>query len=97
MDFQRIRTLTTTRLHTDMDHVYEDIRIITGLSVLTNQIPSALYAMAPYLRSIVTDERFWKGAYDPSHVGEMDIPPMDERHMADFRRNLETTLANGVP
>lgn len=93
MDFQRLRSLTTTRLHTDIDHVYKDIETITGVSVMTNQIPSALAAIHPYLRSIVTDERFWKDAYDPSHVGEMDVPPMDERHRKDFLGNFTVHLS----
>lgn len=77
MDIQRLRTLTTGRLHTEMDHVYQDIETITGIpGVFTHQIPNIMRAMTPYLKAVVTDPRFWDGEFDQSHVGEYDVPPM---------------------
>ena len=78
MDIQRLRNLTTGRLHTKMDDIYADIEHLTGEGgVMTHQIPNACRAMEPYLREKVTDARFWNGEYDPSHTGEIDLPPMD--------------------
>jgi hypothetical protein len=79
MDIQRLRNLTTGRLHTQIEHVYEDIVIITGEGgVMTHQLPNALRAIRPYLREKITDARFWDGEYDPTHIGDIDVPPMDE-------------------
>lgn len=39
-------------------------------------------AMEPWLRERVTDERFWDGEYDPSHVGEYDVPVMTKSESA---------------
>ena len=79
MDIQRLRNLTTGRLHTKMEHIYEDIALITGEDgVMTHQLPNACRAMDPYLREKVTDARFWDGEYDTTHAGEIDVPPMDE-------------------
>ena len=79
MDIQKLRNLTTGLLHTEMGHIYEDIALITGESgVMTHQLPNACRAMEPYLREKVTDARFWDDEYDPTHTGEIDVPPMDE-------------------
>jgi hypothetical protein len=79
MDIQRLRNLTTGRLHTKMEHIYEDISLITGEDgVMTHQLPNACRAMEPYLREKVPDARFWDGEYDTTHTGEIDMPPMDE-------------------
>ena len=82
MDIQRVRNLTTSRLHTDMMHVYEDLEYITGVSgIMTHQIPSILKAIEPWLREQILYARFWDGAYDPSHAGEIELRQMtnDER------------------
>lgn len=85
MDIQRVRNLTTGVLHTEIAHVYEDIEQITGESgVLTHQLPSACRALEPWLRERVTDPRFWNGAWDREHVGEVDLPAMDEAERAAF-------------
>ena len=77
MDIQRLRNLTTCRLHTEMGHIYEDIEHLTGFKgVMTHQLPNALRAMEPWLRFKVTDPRFWDGEFDTSHVGEVELAPM---------------------
>lgn len=78
MDIQRLRNLTTGRLHTQMAHVLVDIEYITGLVIdTTSQLPYLRIAIEPYLREKVADARFWNGEYDTSHSGEIDIPTMD--------------------
>ena len=79
MDIQRLRNLTTGRLHTHMAHIYEDIERLTGEpGVMTHMLPNAMRALEPYLRELVPDPRFWNGCYDPSHIGAVEVPPMDE-------------------
>lgn len=85
MDIQRLRNLTTTRLHTQVDDVYKDIGALTGEpGVMTHMIPNALIALGPYLREKAPDPRLWDGAYDGEHVGEMEVPAMDETERAQF-------------
>ncbi len=79
MDIQRLRNLTTGRLHTKMEDIYADIEHLTGAEgVMTHQLPNACRALEPYLREKVQDARFWDGEYDTTHTGEIDVPPMDE-------------------
>lgn len=75
MDIQRLRSLTTGRLHTEMGHIYEDLGAITGeQGLMTHMLPRAMMAVEPWLRENVTDQRFWDGEYDTTHTGEIDIP-----------------------
>lgn len=75
MDIQRLRNLTTGRLHTEIGHVYEDLEVITGdKGLMTHMLPRVARAVEPWLREHVTDPRFWDGEYDPSHTGEYAIP-----------------------
>lgn len=75
MNIQRLRNLTTGYLHTDIGHVYEDLELITGQQgVMTHMLPRLCRAIEPWLRQVVTDDRFWDGKYDPTHVGEYDLP-----------------------
>lgn len=97
MDVQRLRNLTTGKLHTDIGHVYEDIAAITTCEgVMTHQIPRALKSMLPYLQRVITDERCWDGEHDPTHVGEIDVPPMgpsDVEAMFKLFREMPNPLA----
>lgn len=91
MDIQRLRNLTTGRLHTTMDHIYEDLGMITGQKgLMTHMLPRAMRAIEPWLRDNITDSRFWDGLYDTAHIGEITLPIpteserefMTERYMA---------------
>lgn len=85
MDIQRLRNLTTGRLHTEIGHVYQDIEAITGAQgIFTHQIPNAMRAMEPHLREAVTEPRFWDDAYDVTHVGEIEAPIMNTEQRAAF-------------
>lgn len=75
MDIQRLRNLTTGRLHTAIGHIYEDLGTITGeKGLMTHMLPRAMQAVEPWLREHVKDERFWDGEYDTTHVGEFALP-----------------------
>lgn len=75
MDIQRLRNLTTGRVHTEVGHFYEDLGIITGeVGLMTHMLPRVMRAIEPWLRQHVTDARFWDGKYDPSHAGEYALP-----------------------
>lgn len=74
-DIQRLRNLTTGRLHTEIGHVYEDLEVITGEpGIMTHMIPRIVRAVEPWLREQVKDKRFWEDKYDTSHTGEIELP-----------------------
>lgn len=71
MNIQRLRNLTTGRLHTEMGHIYEDLEYITGMpGIMTHMIPRVYGAINPWLRTQVKEERFWNGEWDATHIGE---------------------------
>jgi len=91
MDIQRLRNLTTGRLHTDMGCIYEDLSEIIGKKgLMTHELPRAIRAVEPWLREHVTEARFWDGEYDTAHTGDYQLPEpteadreaMTERYMA---------------
>jgi hypothetical protein len=93
MDYQRIRNLTTGRLHTNMDDIYKDIEMITGESgIMTHMLPNVMRAMEPWLKVIMnkrtgdadTDERFFDGKYDVTHTGDVPFPSMSKEEKAEF-------------
>lgn len=84
MEIQRVRNLTTGILHTDLVYVYEDLRAITTLPFLTQEIPNAIESLQPSLRQHISEDRFWTGKLDLEHVGEIDIPAMTAEHRAAF-------------
>lgn len=46
MDVQRLRNLTTGRLHTEIGFVYEDIEHLTGVKgIMTHMMPRAMRAL----------------------------------------------------
>ncbi len=71
---QRLRNLTTGRLHTNMGDIYVDLQAIFGdTGFMTHMLPNLLDAALPWLRSIGLDARFFDDAHDPSHVGTITI------------------------
>lgn len=89
MDIQRLRNLTTGRLHTKMEHIYQDLGFIVsddGLMTLM-LLPQVIRAIEPWLREQVTDARFWNGEHDPTHTGEYPVRAMTpEENAAALRR-----------
>ena len=87
---QRLRNLTTGRLHTEMSDIYKDIEKITGFEgVMTHQLPSANKALKPYLMEHIKDERFWDDKYDVDHTGKTKFPKMNDQEHADFMVRYE--------
>ena len=85
MSVQRLRTLTTGVLHTEMAHVYEDIENITGEpGIWSHHIPAAMSALVPWLENRITDERFWDYEHDPEHVGMVTLKPMTSVEKENF-------------
>ena len=77
LETQRLRNLTTGRLHTKMGHIYQDMETLTGMEgIFTHMIPNISRAMEPWLKEQVKDERFWDDEHDTTHVGNYDIEPM---------------------
>lgn len=98
MNIQRVRNLTTGVLHTPVSDIYKDIEAITGTEgMMTHQIGNALDALRPYLRTVLHDERYWDGAWDTEHAGEVDVPPMNDQQRKEFFArfaSLPSPLAN---
>ena len=88
MEIQRLRNLTTGRLHTEMGHVYKDLEMILGeQGLFTHMIPRALASVKPWLIDNVKDQRFWNGEYDTTHVGDFELPqPTQEDRVEIFKR-----------
>lgn len=85
MNNQRLRNLTTGRLHTKMEHIYQDLEYLTGApGIMTHQIPNANRALKPWLQERVTEPRFWEEAFDVTHEGETEIAPMTVEERAQF-------------
>ena len=77
MDIQRLRNITTGRLHTRMEHIYQDLGFIVGDDgLMTHMLPRVMRAVEPWLREQVTDPRFWDGEYDTTHTGEHPLRAM---------------------
>ena len=87
-DIQRMRALTTGRLHAKVQYIYEDLEAIIGeQGLMTHMLPRVMEAVKPWLRQHITDSRFWEDAYDTSHVGEIEIPdPTDQDRAAMLER-----------
>ena len=85
MDIQRLRNLTTGKLHTRIENIYEDIELLTGIDgIMTHMLPNASRAMESYLKDSVKEPRFWDGKYDTSHRGDCDISPMNDKEKEVF-------------
>ena len=95
MDIQRLRNLTTGRLHTDLSCVYIDLEQITGQrGLMTHMLPRVMNAVEPWLRQHVTDSRFWEDKYDNSHVGDFKLPePTTAEREAMLKNYLAQPLA----
>jgi len=90
MDIQRLRNLTTGKLHTRMEHVYEDLSWLTGHDCLyTHQLPTACDAVLPWLASKTFDDRLWDGMFDESHVGRVDLPEPTEEDKEVIRNRMD--------
>ena len=90
MNIQRLRNLTTKRLHTTMSDIYEDIETLTGSKgIMTHNLPNAARALEPYLQQVAPAPRFWDGQHDESHVGDIEVPPMNAEQKAEFWKRFE--------
>lgn len=75
IDSQRLRNLTTHRLHTKMEDIYKDLEWLCGESgLMTHMLPNMLEAATPWLRQYVTDEKYWDSKHDTSHVEVLTLP-----------------------
>lgn len=85
MEALRLRNLTTGKLHTQIEHVYEDMAFIVSYKgIMTHQIPAALKAIKPYLKRVVLDSEYWDGEFRPDVQGEYEISPMCAEEKSKF-------------
>lgn len=90
MTNQRLRNLTTGRLHTEMGDISADLgELLSMQGQLTGeQLPNALIAVVPLLRERITDQRFWNGEYDPRHTGETEFLSPDNQEIEAMQRRF---------
>ncbi len=94
MDIQRIRNLTTRKLHTHISHVYRDIEFLTSEpGIMTHQLPAAVRTLRPFLEKRLTDPRFWDERYDTAHQGDVEVHPLTEEELEVFWPAFEVELA----
>ena len=95
MDIQRLRNLTTGRLHTEIGCFHEDLELVTGeRGLLRHMLPRVLQSIEPWLMAHVPDQRFWDGKLDVSHTGEYGLPePTAEERGAMLERYAELSRA----
>ncbi len=85
MKKQRLRNLTTGRLHTTMGDIYEDLEYVTGIKgIMTHMIPNVYDAIMPWLREMVLDPEYWDDNFSPDLVGEYELPRMNEQERDDM-------------
>ena len=85
MDIQRLRNLTTHRLHTEMGDIYEDLGYLIGEDgIMTHMLPRVMDAVEPWLREHLSDSRYWDGKYDTTHTGEYELPEPTESDRAEM-------------
>ena len=78
---QRLRNLTTGIIHTNVIDIHTDLAAFTGIEAMTHQLPALIDAIAPYLKSKLTEPKFWDGKYDPTHIGETEIDAMSHQEL----------------
>ena len=94
MDIQRIRNLTTRKLHTHISDVYKDIEFLTSEpGVMTHQLPAAVRALQPFLKERLTDARFWDERYDTAHTGDIEMTPLSDHELKEFWQAFGVELA----
>ena len=77
MDIQRLRNLTTGKMHTEMSHIHQDYEFITGIpGIMTHMLPRISEAVEPWLMEAVVEPRLWDGKFDPTHKGNIQLDPM---------------------
>jgi len=87
MDNQRIRNLTTNRIHTSMDHIAEDLCFLTGFNgLLDAQLLDINEAIKPYLKKQLGESsRFFDGKYDVTHIGNTELRPLNSNELLQLR------------
>ena len=91
---QRLRNITTGKLHTKMEDIYEDLGWITGVSgPFTHMLPGLMQACLPFLHTYAKDSRLWNDKFDPDHSGTIKIPkptPEERRVMREIYERYST-------
>jgi len=85
VDIQRLRNLTTGRLHTKMGDIYKDLELITGEEgLMTHMLPRVRDSIKPWLKEHVKEPRFWNHEYDTTHTGDFPLPTPTEQDREKF-------------
>jgi hypothetical protein len=73
ISIQRLRNLTTSKLHTRLDDLHEDFERILGKPISSQSYEYARQAILLWLHENLKDPRFWDETYDPTHIGEVKL------------------------
>jgi hypothetical protein len=99
LDNQRLRNLTTGKMHTRFDHIVDDLQLITGDPEKTTSISAGAmrYAIMPWLLAQGLDDRFWDDRFDLTHTGRTFIrrPNPVEREEIERRYKEESRRRSG--
>lgn len=92
---QRLRSLTTGLVHTDVNDIMDDLRKILGSRVTVPTIGSAMSSIRPWLQQQGLDKRFWVKRRDAAHTGktQLPVPTADER--AEMKERMAGAARNG--
>lgn len=89
MQIQRVRNLTTGILHTEIQHIYEDIEWLTGeKGIMTHMLPAAMQALTFALQAQLSPTQYpdlWDGKFNPTGPNT-DIPlrPLNAAELVEF-------------
>jgi hypothetical protein len=89
MDIQRLRNLTTKKIHTNHLDMHQDIEIISRYYIFDHQTYAALDAIQSFLMKNITDDKFFENKVDKSHNGCYDIPSMNDEERQEFLNLLK--------
>ena len=93
-DIQKLRNLTTGKLHTKMEDIYTVLEKISGEKGLTTTALGPVNkALKPYLQKVIKDKRFWDDKFDTSHTGSIDVPTLSGNDLKEFQDKVPAEIA----
>jgi hypothetical protein len=92
---QRLRSLTTGLIHTDMNDIMDDLRKILGSRVTVPTIGAAMGSVRPWLQAQGLDKRFWVERRDTAHTGKTQLPVPTAAERAEMKKHMAGAARRG--
>jgi hypothetical protein len=92
---QRLRSLTTGLVHTDMNDIMDDLRKILGSRVTVPTIGAAIGSVRPWLQAQGLDKRFWVERRDTAHTGKTQLPVPTAAERAEMKKHMAGATRRG--